>query len=57
MALFVLTAKMDRGAVSHECTYEVYARHESQARDFFYHFLRGKGWTSAEIRSAEIYLA
>lgn len=57
MTLFVITAKIERGAMSHECTYEVYARHESQARDFFYHFLRGKGWTDKEIRNAEMSLA
>lgn len=57
MALFTLTAKKTAGAVSHECTYEVYARHASQARDFFVHFLRGKGWTDEEIALASITIA
>ena len=57
MALFVLTAKKTAGQVSHQCTYEVYARHRAQAREFFVHFLRGRGWTDEEIALACIDIA
>lgn len=50
----IITLKAVNPETGDAASYQVGARNSSAARETFRHFLRGRGWTEAQISAAKI---